>query len=180
MGNLLNNLKSSSPNLDEAVQNVRDIFAMSTKSLDQMSRTGAFLHLNRRKATIADTGLHEFKDLQKTAITSPLSGEGIFGPEFEKKLKGRQEKDKQLSELMPEMNKKFYGKRKTPFSSDSSNQKKPRQSEDSYKSYNNRSSNYGSGFRKPKTNSYSSNFKSNTRNSSVSSFRLRGDKNGKA
>lgn len=180
LGNLLNNLKSSSPNLDEAVQNGRDIFAMSTKSLDQMSRTGAFHHLNRRKATIADTGLHEFKDLQKTAITSPLSGEGIFGPEFEKKLKDRQEKDKQLSELMPEMNKKFYGKRKTPFSSDSSNQKKPRQSEDSYKSYNNRSSNYGSGFRKPKTNSYSSNFKSNTRNASVSSFRLRGDKNGKA
>ena len=58
---------------------------------------GAFHHLNRRKATIADTGLHEFKDLQKTALTSPLSGEGIFGPEFEEKLKDRHEKDKQLS-----------------------------------------------------------------------------------
>ena len=56
LGSLLNNLKSSSPNLDEAIQNVRDIFAMSTKSLDQMSRTGAFHHLSQRKVTIADTG----------------------------------------------------------------------------------------------------------------------------
>ena len=52
-----------------------------------MSRTRAFHHLNRRKAAVADTGLHEFKDLQKTAVTSPLLGEGIVGPEFEKKLK---------------------------------------------------------------------------------------------
>ena len=42
LGRLLNNLRGKSPNLDEAVQNVRDIFTMSTKSLDQMSRTGAF------------------------------------------------------------------------------------------------------------------------------------------
>ena len=68
---------------------MRDIFAMSTKSLDQVARTGAFHHLIRRKATVADTGLHEFKDLQKTSLTAPLSGEGIFGAEFEKKLKDR-------------------------------------------------------------------------------------------
>ena len=34
---LILNLKMESPNLDEAVQNVRDLFAMSTKSLDQMA-----------------------------------------------------------------------------------------------------------------------------------------------
>ena len=51
MGLLLKNLKSESPNLDEGIQNVRDLFAMSTKSLDQLSRTGAFFHLLRRKAT---------------------------------------------------------------------------------------------------------------------------------
>ena len=181
LGKLLNNLKSSSPNLDEAVQNVRDIFAMTTKSLDQMSRTGAFHHLNRRKAAIADTGLHEFKDLQKTALTSPLSGEGIFGPEFEKKLKDRQEKDKQLSELMPEMNKKFGGKRKNSFPADSSNQKKSRYSEDSYKPYNNKSLGYNSGYRRPsRGGSYSSHYRGNSRNSTVGSFRLQGDKNNKA
>lgn len=184
LGLLLNNLSSKSPNLDEAVQNVRDIFAMSTKSLDQMSRTGAFHHLIRRKATIADSGLHEFKDLQKTALTSPLSGEGIFGTEFEKKLKDRQEKDKQLSELMPEMNKKFYSKRKSSFPSESSAQKKPRQTESrSYKSSGyNSNYNYSSNFRKPaRGGSYSSNYRGkDSRNTSVSSFRLQGDKSSKA
>ena len=67
LGLLLTNLKKDSPNLDLAVQNVRDIFAISTKSLDQMCRSGAFHQLIRRKATVADTGLHEFKDLQKSA-----------------------------------------------------------------------------------------------------------------
>ena len=188
LGRLLNNLSGKSPNLDEAVQNVRDIFAMSTKSLDQMSRTGAFHHLIRRKATIADSGLHEFKDLQKTALTSPLSGEGIFGVEFEKKLKDRQEKDKQLSELMPEMSKRFFSKTKGSFPSESSSQKKPRQSENAYSraykssGYN---SNYGysnSNYRKPsRGGSFASNYRGkDSRNTSVSSFRLQGDKSSKA
>ena len=53
---LLTDLKNDSPNLDQAVQNVRDIYAISTKSLDQMCRSGAFHQLIRRKATVADTG----------------------------------------------------------------------------------------------------------------------------
>ena len=183
LGSLLNNLKSSSPNLDEAVQNVRDIFAMSTKSLDQMARTGAFHHLIRRKATIADTGLHEFNDLKKTAAKAPLSGDGIFDPEFEKKLKEKQEKDKQLSDLMPE--KKFSGKRKQNFHSDSSNQKKPRYHEDQYKSYHNKSgfgNGYNGGYRKQsRGGSYSSQYsRGNSRNSTVGSFRCQGNKNSKA
>ena len=56
---------------------------MPTKSLDQMARAGTFHYLIRRKATVADTGLREFKDL----LTAPLAAEGVFGPEFEKKLK---------------------------------------------------------------------------------------------
>ena len=131
---LLNNLKSSSPNLDEAIQNVRDIFVTSTKSLDQMSRTGAFHHLSRRKVTIADTGLHAFNYLKKTAAIAPLSVDGIFGHEFERKLKEMQEKDRQLSDLMPE--KRFSGKREQTFQSDSSGQKKPRYQDDlQYKSH---------------------------------------------
>ena len=63
LGLLLKNLKSESPNLDEAVQNVRDLFAISTKTLDQFARAGAFMHLVHRKATVADTGLHDFKEL---------------------------------------------------------------------------------------------------------------------
>ena len=86
LGLLLNTLKSTSSNIGEAIQNMRDIFAISTNSLDQLARCGAFHHLIRRKATVADTGLHEFKDLHKTTLASPLSGEGMFGPDVEKKL----------------------------------------------------------------------------------------------
>lgn len=177
LGLLLKNLKSSSPNLDEATQNVRDLFAMSTKSLDQFARSGAFHHLVRRKATVADTGLHEFKDLQKAALTSPLSGQGIFGPEFEKKLKDRQEKDKQLSELMPEMNKKTYLKRKSSFQTESSSSKKVRSSEDSYnKPF--KSNSYNSNYKRPfRNNSQPSGYKGTaSKSNSVSSFRTQGSK----
>ena len=149
-----------------------------------MARTGAFHHLSRRKATIADTGLHEFNDLKKPAATAPLSGSGIFGPEFEKKLKQKQEKDKQLSDLMPE--KKFSGKRKQNFQSDSSNQKKSRYQDDSYKPYHNRSSGYGNGYsggyrKQSRGSSYSSQYnRGNSRNSTVGSFRFQGNKNNKA
>ena len=180
MGLLLKNLKSESPNLDEAIQNVRDLFAMSTKSLDQLSRTGAFFHLVRRKATVADTGLHEFKDLQKVALTAPLSGEGIFGPDFEKKLKDRQEKDKQLSELMPEIGKKPYLKRKSSFYSESTNAKKPRNGDDSYsRSY--RGYNYSAGNRRSFRGSHSSSSRGNfNKPSMVSSFRSQGSRANRA
>ena len=69
---------------------------------------------------MADTGLHEFKDLQKTALAAPLSGDSVFRPElFERKLKDRQEKDKRLSDLMPEFSRKFY-KRKNSYPSEAS------------------------------------------------------------
>ena len=180
---LLTNLKKDSPNLDQVVQNVRDIFAISTKSLNQMCRSGAFHQLICRKATVADTGLHEFKDLQKSALTSPLSGEGIFGPEFEKKLKDRQEKDKQLSELMPEFSKRAFGKRKSSFSADSSSQKKPRQSDDSYR-LNRSSDSFNSNYRKAgRGGSYSSRYNSrgsSSKTNSVGSFRFQGNKSNKA
>ena len=183
LGLLLTNLKKDSPNLDQAVQNVRDIFAISTKSLDQMCRSGAFHQLIRRKATVADTGLHEFKDLQKSALTSPLSGEGIFGSEFEKKLKDRQEKDKQLSELMPEFSKRAFGKRKSSFSADSSSQKKPRQSDDSYRP-NRSSDSFNSNSRKAgRGGSYSSRYNSrgsSSKTNSVGSFQFQGNKSNKA
>ena len=174
LGLLLSNLKRESPNLDEAVQNVRDIFAMSTKSLDQMARTGAFHHLIRRKATVADTGLHEFKDLQKTALTAPLAAEGVFGPEFEKKLKDRQEKDRQLTDLMPETKK--WNKRKNPYFQDNLVQKKSRLSDD--RPY--RTSSYqASTYRRPTSRGggFSAKPRSGSKNySSVSSFRAQGDR----
>ena len=180
LGLLLSNLKKDSPNIDEAVQTVRDIFAMTTKSLDQVARTGAFHHLIRRKATVADTGLHEFKDLQKTSLTAPLSGEGIFGAEFEKKLKDRQEKDKQLSDLMPEVGKKFFNKRKSSYPSESAYSKRPRQSDNSFKSYRSTDSSFGYN-KNPRNSGYTNRFRGNSKSSSsVSSFRPQGDKSRKA
>lgn len=57
LGTLLETLQQKDVNLDKSVQLVRDIFAMSTKTLDQVARCGAFHHLVRRKATMEDTGL---------------------------------------------------------------------------------------------------------------------------
>ena len=82
----MNNLKAASPNLDEAIQNVGDIFAMLTKFLDQMSRTGVFHFLSHKELIFADTCLHNYNDLKKTEVNSPLSGYRIFGSEFERKL----------------------------------------------------------------------------------------------
>ncbi|CAC5400631.1 unnamed protein product [Mytilus coruscus] len=45
LGILFDDLQSDTPNLDGAVQNVRDIFALSTKTFDQRSRTGSFHHM---------------------------------------------------------------------------------------------------------------------------------------
>ncbi|CAG2250523.1 unnamed protein product [Mytilus edulis] len=45
LGSLMEKLNDSEPNIDLLVQMVKDIFAMSVKSMDQTARTGAFHHL---------------------------------------------------------------------------------------------------------------------------------------
>ena len=99
IGSLLDILQQKELNMDLAVQTVRDIFAISTKTLDQIARTGAFNHMIRRKATLYDTGLNELKDYTSTINTLPLSAEGVFGPGFDQKLKSKQEKNKQIAEI---------------------------------------------------------------------------------
>ena len=76
---LLQQLQQDSPNLDSMTQTVRDSFAMSSKVLDQLGRTGAFHHYIRRKATILDMGLENVKDVAKQADLLPLTGDGVFG-----------------------------------------------------------------------------------------------------
>ena len=60
---LLKELKSENPNVDLSIQTVRDVFAMSTRTLDQPGRIGAFGHMIRRKATVIDIGLENVKDI---------------------------------------------------------------------------------------------------------------------
>ena len=142
---------------------------MLTKSLDKMSRAGAFHHLILRKVTSADTGLHDFNDLKKTVANALFSSDEIFGPKFERKLKEKHEKDRQLSGLMPE--KMFSDKRKQTFQ---------------YKPYYNRLSSTGNGYsgscRKPsRRGSYSSQYNRGTSSSStVGSVRFQGNKDSKA
>jgi hypothetical protein len=62
---------------------------MSTKSLDQMARTGAFHHLIRRKAAMADTSLQDVRNLKNHIFRYPFSHEGVFGTGLEQKLKER-------------------------------------------------------------------------------------------
>ncbi|XP_071123854.1 uncharacterized protein [Mytilus edulis] len=101
-GNLLDNLTSDSPNLDSAIQNVKDIFALSTKSLDQTARTGAFHHMIRRRATMYDTGLNQLRDYANTIVTLPLTADGIFGSQYDTKMKEKTERHKQLADVLPD------------------------------------------------------------------------------
>lgn len=85
---------------------IKDIFAMSTKSLDQAGRTGAFFHLIRRKATSEDTGLVKLKDMKSKSQYLPLTADGLYGKALEDSLEKRKERKEQLTELLPELNKK--------------------------------------------------------------------------
>ncbi|CAG2233974.1 unnamed protein product [Mytilus edulis] len=106
LGSLMEKLNDSEPNIDLLVQMVKDIFAMSVKSMDQTARTGAFHHLIRRKATLLDTGLYAIIELNDKFVSLKLSGDGVLGKEFEEKLKNRSKTNKQIKDLLPELTRK--------------------------------------------------------------------------
>ena len=135
LGIFLENLQSENPNIDRAIQTTRDVFAMTTKSLDQVARAGAFHHMSRRKAAVYDTRLDEYKDYASTIMALPFTSEGVFGSQFDDKLKSKQERFKQIAEVLPELDnsnrnaKSVAGKRKAATSS-YSNDKRRRYSND--------------------------------------------------
>lgn len=102
LGALLTTLKEKEVNIDRATQEVRDLFDMSTKALDQAGRAGAFHHMIRRKAAVSDTGMHTLTDLHKKALFLPLAGDGVFGKSLQDKMVYRKEIRDQLSDLFPE------------------------------------------------------------------------------
>lgn len=105
LGCLLDTLQEKEVNMERAIQTVRDIFVMSTKTLDQICRAGAYHHIIRRKATMFDTGLSDYKDYSSTILSLPLSGDGVFGNQFDDKLEAKTERNKQLAEVLPDFNK---------------------------------------------------------------------------
>ena len=107
LGNLLEFLNSDDFDKEKAAQashQVKDIFAMSTKCLDQIGRSGAFHHIIRRSVAMTDTGLYEQSDHLEFA-NLPLSGQGVFGDGLETLLKSRKEKKKQIDDLIPDVKK---------------------------------------------------------------------------
>ena len=111
LGNLLQFIESSSFGKDSAIKQVKDIFSMPTKVLDQLGRTGALHHFSRSTVAMTDTGLYDQHDSLEFA-NLPLSGEGVFGPQLETLLKERKETKKQVEELVPDVQRhkrKFSG-----------------------------------------------------------------------
>ena len=77
--------------MDSITQSIRDIFSMSTKSLDLLGRPGAIHHLIRRKKAAQNSGLITLKDIQNKIVCLPLTTDGVFGKELEVKLKKKRE-----------------------------------------------------------------------------------------
>lgn len=102
LGTLMEKLNESEPNVDLVIQMVKDIFAMSVKTMDQIGRAGAFHHLIRRKAAMVDTGLDTISDLTDKVLSMKLSSEGVLGKNFEETLQKRSETNKQIKDLLPE------------------------------------------------------------------------------
>lgn len=122
LGTLCNQLENGEDDRDTVCQTVKDIFAMSSKALDQSGRTGAFFHLIRRKTAAQDSGLVQLKDIQSKAQYLPLTDEGVFGKGLETCLEKRKEQKEQIKDLLPELNRK----RKSGFDKDSYTNKVPR------------------------------------------------------
>ncbi|CAG2242847.1 unnamed protein product [Mytilus edulis] len=96
----LGNLTDETPNIDKAIQHVRDILPCPRKN------TSIFL-------------LHDSRDISDL----PNTGEGVFGDNLVSALKARKDKDKTLDDLLPDIFPKDR-KIKTPLTDDSSKAKK--------------------------------------------------------
>ena len=182
LATLLSELGSENTNLDRATQTVRDVFAMSTKVLDQLGRTGAYDHYIRRKATMVDTGLDTVKDVAKHADLLPLTGDGVFGKEFETKLKDRKEKNKEYKDLVPEIGRRDYQsslKRKAQSTNNNDNPKQRRfDNSRSGGNYNQNRSDYNPRYNNKSSGSSYSKFSGQQKKSynGVSSFRPKSKK----
>lgn len=143
LGTLLKVLKKKDTNVDLAIQMTKDIYAMSTKNLEQGGKAGAYLHMVRRKAAMSDSGLQELTDVQGKALYLPLTHEGVFGSGLTDHLKTRKEQKDQLKDLIPELSQNKYSNKRKSDSVYSDNKfKKPRFQEQktSTKNYSNNNS----------------------------------------
>ncbi|XP_045166643.2 uncharacterized protein LOC123530024 [Mercenaria mercenaria] len=159
LGTLLDTLQQKDVNIDAAIQTVRDTFAISAKSLDQIARAGAFHHLIRRNATLIDTGLYGYKGYSHAVMSLPLRADGVFGTDFDKKIEEKSKLRKNLNDFLPEGLKRSasggHKRRATTNITMTSDPKKPRTGFVDYRGRNNTQSflpyNSSGGFNKPKS-----------------------------
>ncbi|KAH3886567.1 hypothetical protein DPMN_010578 [Dreissena polymorpha] len=90
---MLMDMVTDKPDIEKKV---KDIFALSTRSLDQFGRAGAFFHIIRRQVTMSETSLYKLDD-SRTISNLSLRGDGVFGEELEKTLKLKKDKRKTLA-----------------------------------------------------------------------------------
>ena len=105
LGTLVEHLQSEDFDKQNGLDQVKNVFSMTTKCLDQIGRAGAFHHIIRRTAAMTDTALYELEDASEFS-NLPLSSEGVFGSGLENLLKTRKEKKKQMEDLVPDVKKK--------------------------------------------------------------------------
>ncbi|XP_053378169.1 uncharacterized protein LOC128547997 [Mercenaria mercenaria] len=105
LGNLLELVQSEQFDKSSAVKQIKDVFAMSTKGLEQLGRTAALHHIIRRSLAMSDTALYDLSDANDFR-NLPLRGDGVFGGDLDGLLKNRKEKKKQLEDLVPDIQRK--------------------------------------------------------------------------
>ena len=123
LGNLVEHFQPDNFDKEEGLEQVKNVFSMTTKCLDQIGCAGAFHHIIRRTAAMSDTALYELDDRLEFS-NLPLTGEGFFGSGLENLLKSRKEKKKQIEDLVPEVKKKVF-KRKSESPSRTDDNKRP-------------------------------------------------------
>lgn len=102
LGKLMVAFQDDSLDKEKCTTQIRDIFAISTKCLEQIGRTGAFHHIGRRQLAMADTKLFKLRD-RDTISNLPLRSDGVFGSQLNSNLENRKDKRKAIKELFPEL-----------------------------------------------------------------------------
>ncbi|CAC5406989.1 unnamed protein product [Mytilus coruscus] len=99
---------------------------MINKDIDPMSRTGAFHRMVRRRATMYDTSL-DLKDYANSVMSLPLTSEGVFGSQFDEKLKEKTERNKHFAECLPDLKMSAFSSSQENGKLETSNQPKTSQ-----------------------------------------------------
>ena len=98
---LMLSFDSDNTTMSDISKTVRDIFAMSTKCLDQQGRSGAYFHILRRKVTMSETGLWANPSSEEIR-NMPLTSDGVLHKSLVDLLDEHKKFDEALNKVLPE------------------------------------------------------------------------------